>query len=162
MPDQPEPFVERRKHQPRGRRTDDEANAEIVEHAVEDAPLVRRLLHTGKVAAAVGAICLPLGGMGAALGMKFVGPSEGIKAEAMVRARADTVHDGRIDLNAAAIVQLRRSTDSLVGILTDVRSELRINNYGQCVLMRKFAPEMRAPGCDASAGRGGGISPRNP
>lgn len=157
MPDdRPEPFVERRV-KPRGRRADDEAQAEIVDHAVKDAPLVHRLLQTGKVAAAVAAISLPLGGIGAALGMKYVGPSASIAAEAELRARADSVIHSRVDNNSAILAQQRRSTDSLVQILIDVRGELRLNSYAQCAMMRKLAPELRAPGCDAATRQGGTV-----
>ena len=155
MPDdRPEPFVERRK-QPRGRRADDEAQAEILDHAVQDAPLVHRLLQTGKVAGAVGAICMVLGGLGAALGMRMVGPTATIAAEAQTRARGDSILGGRIDVNACTIQQLRRSTDSLVSIMSDMRADLRISAYSQCVMFRKYAPELRAPGCDAAEKRGG-------
>ncbi len=152
--DRPEPFVERRKQQPRGRRAEDEENAEIVDHAVADAPLVHRLLQTGKVAGAVGSVCMVLGGIGAALGMRMIGPTAAIMAEANTRARADTVLDARIDANVVTIQQLRRSTDSLVSIMGDVRSELRIQNYAQCIMFRKLAPEL-AQGCDAPPRRGG-------
>lgn len=160
MPDdRPEPFVERRKQKPIGRRADDEANAEIVEHAVKDAPIVHRLLQTGKVAAAVAAICLPLAGVGAAVGLKWYGPTDGIADERTARERADSILHSRVDLNAGQITQLRRSTDSLVAILSDVRSELRLNSYAQCAMMRKLAPELRAPGCDAATRQGGGPTP---
>jgi len=154
MPDdRPEPFVERRKNR---RRADDEAQAEIVEHAVADAPLVHRLLQTGKVAGAVGAICMILGGVGAALGMRLIGPTAAIVAEAQARARGDSILGGRVDINSGTIQQLRKSTDSLVSIMTDMRSDLRLSTYSQCVMFRKFAPELRAPGCDAAERRGNG------
>lgn len=152
MPDQPEPFVERRKN----RRRDEDA---VVDHAVQDAPLVHRLLQTGKVAAAVAAISLPLGGVGAALGMRIIGPDAraetSIRTEASIRARADSALEGRIDYNGATIAQLRRAVDSLVSINTDMRSELKLNSYAQCAMMRKLAPELRLPGCDARGGNGG-------
>lgn len=126
-----------------------------MEHAVHDAPLVHRLLNTGKVAGAVGAICMILGGVGAALGMRLVGPTASIAAESNARARGDSILGGRVDINATTIQQLRRSTDSLVTIMSDMRSDLRLSTYSQCVMFRKFAPELRAPGCDAAEKRGG-------
>lgn len=156
MPDdRPEQFVERRKN----RRREEDV---VVDHAVKDAPLVHRLLQTGKVAGAVAVIFALLGGVGGAIGMKLVGPTASIAAEGAARARADSIIHDRIDMNAGSIQTLKRSTDSLVQIMIDVRGELRLNSYAQCAMMRKLAPELRAPGCDAATRQGGGPNNNSP
>lgn len=146
------PFVERRQHR---RREDDVAEHEIVERAVETAPLVNRLLHTGKVATAVAVISAIVGGVGGAMGIRMLGPADDIKSVRLELARVDTAVNRRIDTTRTDVRQVRQSLDSVIAIMGDMRTEMRLSNYTQCALVRKFAPELRPPGCDAAERRGG-------
>lgn len=144
--------VERR-HQ--RRREDDVARDEIVVGAVEVAPVVSRLLQTGKVAAAMLAVGALVGGVGGALGQRISGPADDIRQVREEVAGVKSMLGARIDSTQSGMRQLQQSIDSVKAITSETRTELRLSNYGQCVLMRKFAPELRAPGCDAAERRGG-------
>lgn len=149
-PQPPEGTPERRQDAAYGRRDTDTETHEIAELAVERATLVSRLLHTGKVASAVGAIALVGGSMLTALNRRIVGPSDDIAALRRDMHAADTMIVRRVDVNSAAIVNDRSLRDSLVRIV--LRLEAKIDNmaFSQCVLARKIDSDLRPDGCDAT------------
>ena len=127
-------------------REEDIEQAEIVEHAVEDAPIVRRLLRTGKVAAAVGACCTLIGGATGALGYNLVGPREiSAQAQAAIRIQVDT--------NSARIARGVARTDSLLDVVGKISAKVDGIAYIQCVQLRVDHPELRPDGCDGIAKR---------
>ena len=145
-------FVERRRQR---RREDDVVEHEIVERAVKTAHIVNRLLHTGRVASAVAVVAALVGGAGGAMGLRLLGPADDIKSVRIELARVDTAVNRRIDTTRTDVRQVRQSLDSVIVIMIDMRAEMRLSNYTQCALVRKFAPELRPPGCDAAERRGG-------
>jgi hypothetical protein len=132
------PGSERRQ---RRRREDDEAQAEIVERAVHDAPIVNRLLKTGKMSASALAIGTLLGGAGSFLGSRLVPHDEIVR----ISARVDT-NDMRITRNAAR-------QDSVLQIMSDVRHSLETMAFIQCVQLRRADSDLRPPGCDEAVAK---------
>lgn len=149
-PQPPEGTPERRKPTEYGRRDTDTETHEIAELAVERATLVTRLLHTGKVAGAVGAIALVGGSMLTALNRRIVGPSDDIAALRRDMLAGDTAIARRVDVNSAAIANDRALRDSLVRIVLRFDAKLDRMAYSQCVLARKIDPDLRPDGCDAT------------
>lgn len=138
MPPPPD-GVERRKQM---RRETDAENQEIVEHAVEDAPIVNRILHTSKVAAAIALIFTLVGGAGGAIGMSIRGPSQDI---ADVRSAVNL----RLDSNTARDVRVRIELDSLVMELREMRQDARTTKNLACISARARNAEVaRAAGCE--------------
>lgn len=111
---------------------------EIVEHAVQEAPIVHRLLSTGKVAGAALAIGALVGGAGGAIGMSLRGPKQDI-------ADANT----RIAANVLGITTLRREFDSVVVELHELKTDIKTTTNLACISARARNPEVaRAAGCD--------------
>lgn len=137
------------------RREDDQAQAAIVDGAVQVTPIVQRLLHTGKVAAALTMIGVFVGGVGAALGQRIAGPSDDIRALAELAAHADSLLDRRIDSTQSQVRINRLRQDSVLQLIAAMRSDLQFQSYTQCILLRRFAPDLRPQGCDAAERRGG-------
>lgn len=126
------------------RREDDAETHEIVEHAVEDAPIVNRLLKTGKVASAIGAIGMVMGVSSAALGYRIVGPGDDI-------AKQQTVVNGRVDANSERITRLGTRVDSVLEIIGTMQKDLATSTYIQCVQLRRNDPDLLPDGCSPAA-----------
>lgn len=151
-PNDESPTVERRQHR---RRASDIEEHEIVERAIEQAPLVSRLLRTGKVAAACLALGGLLGGVGGAMGTRITGPADDIRDVRAQIAKVDTTLNRRIDSTSSKIARVEDRQDSLLVVLNAVNTKLEFQSYTQCIMLRRFAPDLRPQGCDAAERRGG-------
>lgn len=77
----------------RRREVDVEQNT-IIDRAVHDAPIVNKLLKTGRIALVVGGCGALLGGAGASLGFRLMAPRDGVAAvQAQVDALKKTTRD---------------------------------------------------------------------
>jgi hypothetical protein len=150
----PEGVPERRQEY---RREEDVEMRDTVEHAVKEAPLVHRLLRTGKVASAIGAICIVLGGASAAFGYRLVGPTDDI-------AKNQSAITARVDVNSERITHTNLRVDSLVGrqtirvdslleVVSTMRKDLQTLTYIQCVQLRRNDPDLLPDGCSPAAQR---------
>lgn len=141
MSDQDEPFAtpDRRGHL---RRESDVANAEIVDKAVHDAPIISKLLRTGRVATATLAIGAVFGGACAAIGWRVVRPTDDV-----------VTNSGRIDTNARRIAHQSERTDSLLAVITDMRYTVETIAFIQCVQLRRSDSDLRPRGCDEAVAR---------
>lgn len=128
----------------RHRREDDVETHEIVDRAVEQAPLVSRLLRTGKVASALGAIGMLLGVTSAALGYRIVGPSDDL-------AKQQAVVTTRLDQNADRITKQGVRVDSLLVVIGSMEKDIRTLTYIQCVQLRRNDPDLLPDGCSPAA-----------
>lgn len=115
---------------------------EIVEHAVEDAPVVHGLLKTARVTTAAAVIFTLIGGAGGAIGMSVRGPKQEI---AEVRSSMNL----RVDTNAARIGILRHQFDSSLTELRDLKADIKTTTNLACISARARNPEVaKAAGCD--------------
>lgn len=128
------------------RREDDVETHEIVDHAVEDAPIVRRLLRTGQVAAAMVGIGTVLGATGAGLGYRLVGPNDAM-------AQQQSALTARMDANAERITRQSLRIDSLLAVIGAMQKDLQTMTYIQCVQLRRNDPDLLPDGCSATAQR---------
>lgn len=125
------------------RREDDLAAKEIADGAVEVAPLVGRLLKTGKVLSAAAPLFMAVGVLAALLGVRLIGPPADIAALSKTfTARADT--------NAARIARQDARFDSLITVMLQMRNDIQTSTFIQCVELRRNNPDLRPPGCDAA------------
>jgi hypothetical protein len=118
------------------RREDDTIEHEIIERAIEDAPIVNRLLHAGRVAAACLGIGSILGAIAFALGIRITGPHD---AQAQIRAR--------VSVNAARIDSVAHAVDVLRATVSDMA-------FIQCVQVRRSDPDLTTDRCVAVTTRG--------
>jgi hypothetical protein len=128
------------------RRDEDVEKAAIVDHAVHDAPIVNRLLHTGRVVTAAVAITAFVTTSAAALGWRMIGPRQDI---VRIDARLDEIDH----LHLAAIARLSARVDSNSTVIRDIRHDVELSAYIQCVFSRRSASDLRPPGCDETEQR---------
>lgn len=122
------------------RRDEDDETREIVDHAVHDAPIVHRLLKTGKVLAVVVPLCTFVGTAAGAL----VTYGQNKAANAAIRSEMIA----RIDTNSARIRIGATQRDSILSALGRIETGQRQDRLIQCQLLRRFAPDLRPDGCD--------------
>lgn len=139
FPPPPDGSPERRREL---RRETDYENQVIADHAVQDAPIVRGLLHTWKVAGAIGGLCALIASTGTAIGMSVRGPKQEI-ADVEKRTNA------RVDTNVAHIIGLRHEFDSVVVELRSLKGDIKTTTNLACISARARNPEVaKAAGCD--------------
>lgn len=110
----------------RRRRDDDIAEHEIIEHAVHDAPIVNRILRSGKIAAAM----LAIGGVTGSATTYI-----GTRATEKQREQELTV---QVAKNSTRI-------DSLASILRDITYNLRADAYARCLQSHRDSPTTCIP-----------------
>lgn len=124
-----------------GRRDEDTETHEIVEHAVHDAPLVRRLLGGMRTVVAAIGFGTAVGGVSVALGYRVIGPREDVAA-------LKHQLEPRIDTNAAKITRLGLRVDSLLTVAARADKNAEISAFIQCIQARRHDPDIRPSGCD--------------
>jgi len=140
-PPPPDGIPERRRE---FRREDDTETHEIVEHAIEDAPIVRKLLSNAKVALTIGSLCTLLGGVTGALGYKIVGPhDENIEMRARFGAEVDS--------NRRMVMRVSDRTEALFTLISQMKNTVDRIEFIQCLQLRRSDPDLRPDGCDVSA-----------
>src|SRR5437016_5125804 len=83
------PESDRRTYQ---RREEDVEQKAISDLAMHDAPIVNRLLHTGRIVGAVGLLCTAVGGISGALGYRIAGPTQDIQhLKEEIKIRSDSI-----------------------------------------------------------------------
>lgn len=119
------------------------------------AAALRGFVKTGRVAAAMLAIGALVGGVGAALGQRIVGPKDDLKEATRRQYAVDSVQSTRIDSNYARIIVQARTQDSLLSVAQAMRIEQELQSQTLCIIAREVVPIARPKGCDAAGGRGG-------
>ena len=120
------------------RREDDEESHAIVDRTVHDAPIIRFLRSAGGVATAIIAIVGLIGGAGAAIGMNYRGPKQGIEEVNL-----------RVDTNSVRIAGLRHEVDSALLVVRDMQRDIKTTANLSCMTARARNPEIaKAAGCD--------------
>lgn len=116
-------------------------------------PIVGQLIHTGKVAGAIAVIASLLGVIMGAVGYRVVGPPQDVQRLEAKIVTVDTSLRRRIDTIDA---RTKTATDSLLRELREIRETQRnqersqeLSSFIQCVTVRRLAPDLRPPGCDA-------------
>lgn len=120
------------------RREEDEEQKVIADGAVEVAPIVSKLIKTGRVSASMAAIFTVLGGFAGGLGVKVVGPGTATK---QLGVRIDTT-EAHIRVNA-------RRVDSALTLNVEMRGDVKTLRYILCAIARRNYPDLRPDGCDA-------------
>lgn len=134
--DRPKPEIPNDRRQA-FRREDDVETHTIAENAVGTVSIVRKLVETGKVAAAVGACCTLIGGATGALGYKIIGPKQQSSDEiAAVRVQADT-NSARIGRILGALEESNRALAATNATLVSV-----INV--QCIQLQLDHPQLQS------------------
>lgn len=108
------------------RREEDDERSTIIERAVQDAPIVRRLLKIGRVSVASIAFGGLLGGGGVEFGNRALAQ--------------------RVDHQSLRI-------DSLMTVMGEMRRDIETVAFIQCVQLRRSEPDLRPKGCDEAEKR---------
>jgi hypothetical protein len=134
--------VERRKEL---RRETDVEKDEITERAVAQVTWLNRLFKTGKVASAVGAVCLVLGGAAGRASAMF----EALGGSTRMPKQAIDAVNLRVDTNAARIVVIHRGVDSLREDLHEMKADLETIKILACIsVLRANADAATVGRCD--------------
>lgn len=116
------------------------------EQIAKEYPIVGQLIHTGKVAGAIAVVASLLGVVMGAVGYRVVGPPQDLQRLEAKIVTVDTSLRRRIDTVDA---RTRIATDSIFRELREIQREQALSSFIQCVTVRRLAPELRPPGCDA-------------
>lgn len=127
------------------RREEDDEVHEIVEHAVHDAPIVNRLLKSGRLGTTMLGIGVLLGGATPTVATRVLDhePKPDLSAVNL-----------RVDTNAARITRLQVRFDSVLTVLGNVSKDVETSAFIQCIQLRRDNPDLRPKGCDETEKRG--------
>lgn len=137
------------------RRDEDVAAQDVLE---TERSIFHALTRTRRIGTLVGSICIMVGiAIGAASAMATL-PKE-VKRTQTQLASLDSSTNRRVDHVQLDMDNIRSGHDSIRQSLVDIKAELSMQRYTQCIIARRIAPDIRPDGCDA-AGKGGSPAPR--
>lgn len=113
--------------------------------------IFRTLTRTGRIATAVGSICLFAGVVIGAVSTATKMPAE-LKRTRAELDTASAATNRRVDSVHAEVSRFQEGIDSIRISQLEIKGQLALLRFSQCIVTRRVAPDARADGCDATKG----------